>query len=588
MTSRPSFVRPFLIVAAFVFQVFAAPLPKNHTSTNGGRTSTESTSLNQATSPSGANIKDFGAAGDGVTDDTAAIQAAINSLPLNTGDSGILSPKGFANGGVVRIPRGRYKITHTITMRRGLRLIGESRESSQIISYSHDSVFKYEDSGRYIQDEIVIENISIWQDPSVEATSGAGIECSLGPAKVESIGVILKNIYIEKTYRGILLSAGVWCSLDNIYTNKCISYGFDIQFDNHKNLTIPTSTTSTTLKNCYASLCDSGFHIERGAYCSLISCGSDANVNYGYIIERGLGHSLLACGAEDNGVGGIYINASTGTLINTFITYGTTTGAKHGIVLNNAINTTILAGAMNAVTASGGFGIHIANPGGRVTIIGTEFLGNFTNKETDSNYKTLMLTNNNDLIGSKGQLTLGSSGLPEGDSKFAITGRGDSTFANAQKIRMLHTESDKTRNTEIWVQFASDNTPITYPLCVALFIANAQKGLTATHQRVAGSYTVEQTTGITANANSMVDAGIGTIPAGNWDHYSDSSRESFWKAGQFRFLSTNGPIIKFGKGSPEGKISAPVGSTYQRIDGGHGTSFYVKESGDGPTGWVGK
>jgi hypothetical protein len=43
-----------------------------------------------------------------------------------------------------------------------------------------------------------------------------------------------------------------------------------------------------------------------------------------------------------------------------------------------------------------------------------------------------------------------------------------------------------------------------------------------------------------------------------------------------------------GSGSPEGSVSAAVGSTYQRTDGGAGTSFYVKESGTGNTGWVGK
>lgn len=582
-----SVVRPLLIIIALVFQITAAPLPNNHASSYDGGTTAVSVSPDQITDSSGLNIKDFGATGDGVTDDSFAIQSAINSLPLNVGDSGVMSPKGFANGGIVRIPRGRYKISRPIIMRRGLRLVGESRESSQIISYSRDSVLRYEDNGRYVQDEIVIENISIWQDPSVEAISGAGIECSLGPVKVESLGVICKNVYIEKTYHGVLLSAGVWCSFDNVYVNKCISYGFNVVFSG-KNNTTSTSTTSTTFKNCYASLCDSGFRIERGAYCSFISCGSDANANYGYIIERGQGHSLLACGAEDNGVAGIYINGSTGTLINAYITYGVITGEKHGVVLKEAINTTILAGAMNSVTASGGFGVHVAMKGGRVTIIGTEFLGNFANKEMDNNYKTLALTGNDNLIGTNGQLTLGSSEKPEEDSRFAIIGRSSPALSNAQKIKMTHTHADNIRNTELWLQFASENTPISYPLCVGLFIANAQKGLNANHNRVAGTYIVEQTTGTTANANSMVDAGSGTVPAGNWDHYSDSSRESFWKAGQFRFLTTNGPFIKFGKGSPEGIIAAPVGSTYHRIDGSTGTSFYVKESGNGKIGWVGK
>lgn len=49
----------------------------------------------------------------------------------------------------------------------------------------------------------------------------------------------------------------------------------------------------------------------------------------------------------------------------------------------------------------------------------------------------------------------------------------------------------------------------------------------------------------------------------------------------------NGHIYR-GNGSPEGMVSAPVGSWYQRADGGAGTSFYVKETGSGNTGWVAK
>lgn len=43
----------------------------------------------------------------------------------------------------------------------------------------------------------------------------------------------------------------------------------------------------------------------------------------------------------------------------------------------------------------------------------------------------------------------------------------------------------------------------------------------------------------------------------------------------------------WGNGSPEGVVSAPVGTLYMRRDGGSGTVFYVKEGGGtGNTGWV--
>lgn len=53
------------------------------------------------------------------------------------------------------------------------------------------------------------------------------------------------------------------------------------------------------------------------------------------------------------------------------------------------------------------------------------------------------------------------------------------------------------------------------------------------------------------------------------------------------FGADSGPTIRSGTGSPEGVVTAGVGSIYLRTDGGAGTSVYMKESGSGATGWVG-
>jgi hypothetical protein len=51
-------------------------------------------------------------------------------------------------------------------------------------------------------------------------------------------------------------------------------------------------------------------------------------------------------------------------------------------------------------------------------------------------------------------------------------------------------------------------------------------------------------------------------------------------------LTASDVRITSGTGSPEGVVSAPVGTTYHRTDGGTGTTVYIKESGVGNTGWV--
>ena len=53
-------------------------------------------------------------------------------------------------------------------------------------------------------------------------------------------------------------------------------------------------------------------------------------------------------------------------------------------------------------------------------------------------------------------------------------------------------------------------------------------------------------------------------------------------------VNSTAAIITSGSGTPESVVTAPIGSLFLRTDGGAGTSLYVKESGAGNTGWVGK
>jgi hypothetical protein len=53
-------------------------------------------------------------------------------------------------------------------------------------------------------------------------------------------------------------------------------------------------------------------------------------------------------------------------------------------------------------------------------------------------------------------------------------------------------------------------------------------------------------------------------------------------------FGSGGPKHLAGTGTPEGAVTAPIGSLFSRSDGGAVTSLYVKESGSGNTGWVAK
>lgn len=91
--------------------------------------------------------------------------------------------------------------------------------------------------------------------------------------------------------------------------------------------------------------------------------------------------------------------------------------------------------------------------------------------------------------------------------------------------------------------------------------------------------------GDTATTAAMVKKNGTTVEARKGD---DSDYSEFGATKYYYGDKANNVFDTFGSGSPEGVVTAAVSSTYRRTDGGAGTSFYVKESGTGNTGWVAK
>ena len=93
----------------------------------------------------------------------------------------------------------------------------------------------------------------------------------------------------------------------------------------------------------------------------------------------------------------------------------------------------------------------------------------------------------------------------------------------------------------------------------------------------------------TASADRLYIYSSGAVgpAAGTQDLGLTSTR---WNVGYIDTLTTGTGTTKWtsGAGSPEGVLTAAVGSLYTRTDGGAGTTLYVKESGTGNTGWVAK
>lgn len=449
--------------------------------------------------------------------DRVAIQGAIYALPLNKADAGVLTPKGFANGGCIHTPRGRYVIDKKITMQRGLRLVGESRESSQLISFiSNDSVLQYADAGRYIQDEIVIKNLSIWQDPSVVATAGAAIDVIEGAATVLSLYMNIDNVYIEGTYYGIRHMAGVGSAIRNSNISKCVNHGIY--------LTGVYSTTSTVFENTYSHQNGGdGFNIEKSAYIAFVACASDSNMGFGYKINQTRGYSFDGCGAEVNQKAALNLIATGGGDINLF-------------AISNMEGVAKLESNVGTVKFSGGdwegTGFAIRNVGvSKVHLDGTVLAGDYATNRSDAIAYLLDESSNSigKLVGgTKNQWAIGASQQPDSDGGFTVGGVASNSTIYGFKANQQFTSAGVDRNAAMFSQFISTNTAVTYPLAISHFVVNASKGAASTIQRSAGTYIQEQTRGSIANANLMIDAGQGTVPVGNWSIYNGSARPNYY------------------------------------------------------------
>ncbi|RPE08107.1 hypothetical protein EGT74_13645 [Chitinophaga lutea] len=81
-----------------------------------------------------ASVKWFGAKGDGVADDTTAIQNTINALA--------------AKGGAAFMPAGTYRLTETIQLREAVSLLGEENRNHTVL---YGTLLSYEGTGIAIQ-----------------------------------------------------------------------------------------------------------------------------------------------------------------------------------------------------------------------------------------------------------------------------------------------------------------------------------------------------------------------------------------------------------------------------------------------------
>ncbi|MFI5664586.1 glycosyl hydrolase family 28-related protein [Streptomyces sp. NPDC051684] len=254
------------------------------------------------------NVRDYGTKGDNVTDDTAAIQAALAACPM---------------GGVVYLPAGGYRTSAPLTIPPAVTLMGTHTNLMTVVNltdppcyikplaaFTGTAVIEFLDQieGGYstISAEHRILNVMI--DGS--ALTDPGIDGIQARGNIQNVG--LRDVTIRKvTGAGINTQENggffpySW-RLHRVMVDNCGWHGINVQV-----------MTDITMVDCQAIGCGAnGFEISNAANSQMIGCRAEWNVNNGIHLTgdwadgTGSGGMLLGdCSTDRNGFNGVLVDA---------------------------------------------------------------------------------------------------------------------------------------------------------------------------------------------------------------------------------------------------------------------------------------
>jgi hypothetical protein len=222
-------------------------------------------------------VKDFGAVGDGVTDDLAAFQAAIQSFPdtLNT--------TFYKQGGTVLVPFGKYYLSDTLKIDRNIILKGVSAPYANALG---GTILEFADN----RDGILVE----YYTTTVSGKMGSG--------------TVIEGLYIQRRTTSGTVGSGISLkTMARIVNVTCRGF-------REHGIKIDASTSSSPVSNANlwevhsCTLDSNGLHglFVRGADAN---AGAAYNVNASYnggwgIYDNSfLGNTYVACHTDQNTLG---------------------------------------------------------------------------------------------------------------------------------------------------------------------------------------------------------------------------------------------------------------------------------------------
>lgn len=273
-------------------------------------------------------VKDFGAVGDGVADDTAAIQAAIDSI---ASAGALVYDSTVFRGGTIFIPRGTYRITAPITNTTpSISLIGEGSTATIIDNDHTGDAFVYgDDVNELTQCRIVGIKIQ------GSATSGRGFwgrifgsQCEMNDVYINggSIGIQLDDCYVSKYY--------------NVWVRSTVSHGIFVNNISH----------NTTFIGCKVQLAGGNGMVIQGCYNVLVT---GSNFEFNQINQIAVGNGCAGVDIADNYFEGLmpFASGNAGVYVST--------GANVVSVRNNFFDAT-----QNGPAGTDGTGTYLKVDGG--------------------------------------------------------------------------------------------------------------------------------------------------------------------------------------------------------------------------------
>lgn len=470
------------------------------------------------------NVEDFGAVGDGLSDDSAAIQTALNAAAAT---------RNGMYGGFVYLPKGTFLIGSQLVIPNGVGLRGSGPASTKVKAtntFNATSMIRNDN-------QVGGQEYAFLESLTVDGNQGSGAVCSTALVDFVSLFInsYVRDVVIENGSNvGLRIAAAAATGpvyVENTWVVRCL--GHNVLFEETASNTGSASgLVCVNLTSEHQASNKSAIYLKGLGRCSgwsfyntHIEMGSAATGRTGITID-GVSYVLFD---------GVQLLATASTVTQGILI--TNVAQNVGIQIRNVININLIDPVL--VDQKNSAQIGNTNIAEYATADSAVLGGLLVKADTTGTVHPFRAQNS---LGVD-KLWIDKDGRVSGNSPSGggVDFVGDAT--NDRPYVMLNAAKDRAYG---W----------TFPGGGAIRLRYHTGGV---------SLLQFDATGLGYFYNEVIFLG-----------------------NSVRHGSSTGVRWSSGAGTPEGVVTAPVGSLYSRTDGGAATTLYIKESGAGATGWVAK